>query len=201
MLRYAIVDDACPTGHAARLAAGHVDYVQLRAKSLPAGELAALARALLAEIAAVPNAPTRLLINTRADVALATAAHGVHLTAGPGELTPAEVRSLFTAGGASCTVSVSCHTLDDVRRAHAQAADLILFGPVFEKRVAGELVQPGLGLRALEDAVRAAPGTPVLALGGITQRNAQACLDAGAAGIAAIRLFARPKPSIGGKAL
>jgi len=87
-------------------------------------------------------------------------------------------------------ISVSCHTLDEVRRAHEARVDLILFGPVFEKRVARQLIQDGSGLKALEAACRAAEGTPVLALGGITLENTSACLAAGAAGIAAIRLFA-----------
>ncbi|QMV19335.1 hypothetical protein GOB94_12060 [Granulicella sp. 5B5] len=196
MLRYAIVDDTCTPAQTQRLAATGIDYIQLRAKHLPAGQLASLARRILADIAAVPSAPTKLLINTRADVALATAAHGVHLTSSPNELTPAQIRTLYRALPTPysllptpCT-SLSCHTLADVHRAHTLAADLILFGPIFEKRIAGELIQPGIGLQALEAAVRAAQGTPVLALGGITERNTHACLEAGAAGIAAIRLFA-----------
>ena len=233
MLRYAILDADCPPGHAARLADAGVDYLQLRAKSLPIGQLATLARRLLAETA---HTPTRLLLNARADVALATQAHGVHLTSHPNELTPAQIRQLFhqkqthapqgschldrsqtaspfgaaegpphfartgnisarTPAPSPCSTSLSCHTLADIDRAHALAPDLILFGPIFEKRVPAtpqqaEFVQPGIGLAALEAAVRAARGIPVLALGGITDRNTHACLEAGAAGIAAIRLFA-----------
>ena len=206
MLRYAILDADCPPGHAARLADAGVDYLQLRAKSLPIGQLATLARRLLAETA---HTPTRLLLNARADVALATQAHGVHLTSHPNELTPTQIRQLFsrhTFSGdhpllpTSCSLlpvltSLSCHTLADIDRAHTLAPDLILFGPIFEKRVPAtpqqaEFVQPGIGLAALEAAVRAARGIPVLALGGITDRNTHACLEAGAAGIAAIRLFA-----------
>jgi thiamine-phosphate pyrophosphorylase len=87
-------------------------------------------------------------------------------------------------------VSVSCHTLDEVQRAHRAEVDLILFGPVFEKRVEGEVVAPGAGLAGLQAACKVAPGSPVLALGGITVANTPACLAAGAAGIAGIRLFA-----------
>lgn len=196
MLRYAIVDDTCTSAHLTRLAANGIDYVQLRAKHLPAGQLATLARTLLD---ALTGTPTRLLINTRADVALATRAHGVHLTSSPGELTPHQIRTLYRNAPnplipVPCT-SLSCHTLADVHRAVTLAPDLILFGPIFEKRVPAtrdqaEFLQPGIGLHALEAAVRAAHGIPVLALGGITQQNTSACLQAGAAGIAAIRLFA-----------
>jgi thiamine-phosphate pyrophosphorylase len=191
MLRYAIVDGTYLRGHASRLAADGIDYIQLRAKSLPAGDILELAQIILADIAAIPNATTCLLINARADIALASQAHGVHLTSTSDELTPEQVRILLSPlSSTSCTTSLSCHTLADIARARTLAPDLILFGPIFEKRVAGELIQPGIGLDALRAAVRAAGEIPVLALGGITHENTAACLAAGAAGIASIRLFA-----------
>jgi len=187
MLRYAITTADCDAADCARWRALGVDYVQLRDKRLSAGELAGHARRLLDQL----DPSIRLLVPSRVDVALATGVAGVHLTAHPEELTPAEVRRVFALAGAPRPrISISCHTLEEVRRAHAAAADLILFGPVFEKRVAGERVAPGLGLAALEAACSAAQDTPVLALGGITHANIAACLAAGAGGIAAIRLFA-----------
>jgi thiamine-phosphate pyrophosphorylase len=164
--------------------------------------LAALARKLLAALATGDPAP-ELLVNSRADVAIAVAAAGVHLTAAPGELTPAQVRQLYAAAGLpEPIVSVSCHTLAEVARARDSAASLILFGPVFEKVTfekavsAGEPIATGsgplatgAGLHLLRAACAAAASIPVLALGGITQANTAACLAAGAAGIAAIRLF------------
>ena len=80
-------------------------------------------------------------------------------------------------------IAVSCHTADEVRQAEAQGADFAVFGPVFEK--VGTSIRVGL------DALRAACSghMPVLAVGGITLANASACREAGAAGIAAIRLF------------
>jgi thiamine-phosphate pyrophosphorylase len=194
MLRYAITGDTFTPADAVRLAASGVDYIQLRDKRSPAAHVVVLAREILAAIASVTNAPTRLLINSRADVALAAGAHGVHLTSNPNELTPQQVRTLFASNPYSlipnpCT-SISCHTLDDVTRAHALGPDLILFGPVFEKRVANLHITDGSGLDLLHRACLAANGTPVLALGGITHENTPACLAAGAAGIAAIRLFA-----------
>jgi thiamine-phosphate pyrophosphorylase len=194
MIRYAITNGSplpsCLTSQARRWVEAGIDFVQLRDKTLQAGELAALARALLDEFGP-DGVPPRLLVNGRADVAAAAGATGVHLTAHPGELIPEQVRRVFAlAGRPTPVVSVSCHTLDEVRRAHAAEADLILFGPVFEKRVDGEIVTHGIGLAALEAACRAAPGSPVLALGGINLANTPACLAAGAAGIAGIRLFA-----------
>ncbi len=94
----------------------------------------------------------------------------------------------------------SCHTPAEVRFAAAHGADFAVFAPVFEKTALP--ARPGVGLDALREACAvfgsdARPNTegagagqmPVLALGGITLENTRACLQAGAAGIAAIRLF------------
>jgi thiamine-phosphate pyrophosphorylase len=186
MTRCAIADRTCTPQGARRWAAQGLDYVQLRDKTLPAGELVTLARRLRAELGNV-----KLLINGRPDVAIAAHAAGVHLTSSAGELTPAQVREVFALAGVPAPLlSVSCHTLDEVHGAHTAAVDLILFGPVFEKRVARQLIRDGSGLALLREACLAAGGTPVLALGGITEENAADCLEAGATGIAAIRLFA-----------
>ena len=191
MLRCAITSGSYSMGYAARWAQDGIDFIQLREKKINAEELIDLARTMLEEIASVPDAKTRLLINGRPDVAIAAGAAGVHLTSHPDELTPTQVRAVYAASGSGePVISVSCHTLDEVQRAHQQGADLILFGPVFEKRIARQLIRDGSGLEALSAACRAAAGTPVLALGGVTLQNAGACVDAGGAGVAAIRLFA-----------
>ena len=175
-----------------RWAVDGVHIVQLREKQLESGELHDLACAALEELRRIPGAPdrTRLLLNGRADIAAAAGADGVHLTSNPGELSPTQVRAVFhTAGYSQCLVSRSCHTLADVSASCDTGADLILFGPVFEKRVRGELVVRGTGLDRLEEACTLAGSTPVLALGGITPGTISACLHAGAAGIAGIRLL------------
>ena len=82
-------------------------------------------------------------------------------------------------------IGVSCHSDDEVRRAAADEADFVVFAPVFEKRGAGGVIP--VGLDELNRVSR--HDVPVLALGGVTLDNAQSCLDAGAAGIAGIRLF------------
>jgi len=208
MLRYAITDRARTTAgesggeaallrQAAMFAETGVDFVQLREKDLEAGVLAALARKLLVILRSKAHGP-KLLINSRADVAVATGADGVHLTSVTGELTPADIRALYASAGLpEPIVSVSCHTLSEIRPARDAAATLILFGPVFEKVVAtrnpenpGEtLICEGIGLNLLHIACATAAPTPVLALGGITEENTSATLAAGAAGIAAIRHF------------
>lgn len=209
MLRYAITDrarfaaesgqQAEPTRQtallrqAARLAAEGIDFLQLRERDLSAAALASLARNLLATLCE-HNPATRLLVNSRADVAIATHADGVHLTSSPNELTPAQVRALYAAASLpEPVISLSCHTLAEVARAASSAPDerptLILFGPVFEKVVGNKLVTAGAGLDLLRAACAAAAPIPVLALGGINPANTDSCLAAGAMGIAAIRLF------------
>jgi thiamine-phosphate pyrophosphorylase len=188
LIRYAITGGVSGQGGdaellrlAARWAADGVDFVQLREKAMDAGALTALARKLVAALG--PH--TKLLVNGRLDVAIAAGAAGVHLTAHPDELMPDHVRQLMTGA----VVSASCHTLADVTRARDGGADLILFGPVFEKRVDGVMVVEGVGLDMLRCAGETAGAVKVLALGGITWANAQQCMDAGAAGVAGIRLF------------
>jgi thiamine-phosphate pyrophosphorylase len=171
---------------AALWAADGVDYIQLREKDLPPATLVALARQMLGVLA---NSATRLLINSRLDIAVAAHAHGVHLTSAPGRLTPAQVREVYAAARLPRpVVSVSCHTLEEVEVARNEA-DLILFAPVFHKTVGGEVVTAGVGLEGLHAACVAAGSTPVYALGGVTYENASECLRVGADGVAGIHLF------------
>ena len=175
--------------HVRRWAEQGVEFVQLREKQLGAEELERLAAAMVSELRGV-GAKTKLLVNGAAAVAVAAGADGVHLTARTGVGAVDEVRQVFRAAGfLEPVVSGSCHSVDEVRRAVARGVDLILFGPVFEKRVGGEVVVAGVDVERLREACVAAAGTPVLALGGVTWENAGDCLAAGAAGVAGIRLF------------
>lgn len=169
-----------------------VDYVQLREKDLPGRELEALgreARNILRKSHGTENRDRRtaLLINSRTDVALAIGADGAHLPAN--DLAPQDIRAIWKlshdGSPTRVTISVSCHTVEEVQQAADRGADLAIFAPVFEKRDAPR-ARPA-GLDALRQACQAK--IPVLALGGVTLENASACLDAGAAGIAGIRLF------------
>lgn len=199
-MRYAITSRALFSGdettrqaalvrQCARWAADGIDFIQLREKDLPVSALAELARSVLQ---AITGSKTKLLINSRADVALATSAHGVHLTAAPGELNPTQVRQLYAETTRSApVVTVSCHTLEEVAAARRHQPDAILFAPVFGKSIPGEQPLPGLGLDKLREACASASPIPVYALGGVTHENGPSCLEAGAAGIAGIRLFLR----------
>jgi thiamine-phosphate diphosphorylase len=172
-----------------------IDHLQLREKDLSTRELEQLARQVAQVIQELRmenrELRTRLLINSRSDIAIAVGADGVHLRSD--DIAANEARSLWTQALASSSqpvarsplLAASCHTTADVFRAESEGADFAVFAPVFEKRDA-----PGTepaGLSALRDACRAS--IPVLALGGVNVENAASCLSAGAAGVAGIRLF------------
>ncbi len=183
-----------------------VAYIQLRERDLSARELESLAQEAIRIIRDESrlrtdqsdrrngdvNSRTILLINSRTDIALAVNADGVQLRSD--DVSPSIVRKIWSRGAGTPAreshrsepiIGVSCHSPSDAARAATNGANFAVFGPVFEKKDA-----PGsmpAGLETLREACRA--DIPVLALGGITLNNAGSCLDAGAAGIAAIRLF------------
>ncbi len=176
----------------AEAARASVHYIQLREKDLSARKLETLAREAIA-IVRENSSSTRLLVNHRTDVALAAGADGVHLHAD--DVSPQEVRRILEVSAHRplttdhFLVAASCHAAADVVRAESDGADFAVFAPVFGKRNA-----PGTrsaGLTALREACRAK--VPVLALGGVTIDNAASCLQAGAAGVAGIRLFQENK--------
>jgi len=166
----------------AQAASCGIDFVQLREKDLPTRELEYLARAAGEKIG---SSGTRLLINSRTDVALATNADGVHLRSK--DLSPSEVRRIWHLAGRNTDpiIAVSCHTEAEVAAAKEKGADFVVFGPVFEKQGSSEGRADGL------EQLRSAcgHGIPILALGGVTLENARECVEAGAAGVAGVRLF------------
>ncbi len=167
----------------AEAARAGIEFIQLREKDLSSAELELLAREALHVIRDNSN-DTKFLINSRADVALAVGADGVHLTA---DSPPADVvrAAWMLHTRQHPLVGVSAHSVADVQRAEANGASFVVLAPVFEKvptRV------NGIGLTALRSACEASQ-IPVLALGGVNLTNALSCLNARAAGVAGIRLF------------
>ncbi len=165
---------AAGLGWLERLAESGVDGVQLREKELDDLALFELARAARRMLPAA----TRLVVNGRADVALAAGADGVHLPADGVPVAP--VRRRF---GADLLVGRSTHRQEEIDAARDAGADYVFFGPVFETPGKG----PAAGLAALERA--AGRGLAVYAIGGVTIERLPEIAAAGAVGVAAIRLF------------
>lgn len=151
-----------------------VDYIQIREKDISARELFEFTLAAL-ECRAEDrkHLHTKILINSRADIALATGADGVHLPAN------APIQTL-----PGLLIARSCHTLQEVSSAKA---DFVTLGPVFESPSKGNPI----GLEVLRQACALCP--KVYALGGVNWENAADCMSAGAVGIAGIRLFQDPQ--------
>jgi thiamine-phosphate pyrophosphorylase len=144
------------------------------------------------ELRTGPEPRTRLLINSRIDVALATRADGVHLRSD--DVSARDVRQLVDVAhrppnAEPFLIAASCHSAAEVRRAESEKADFAVFAPVFEKR--DEPQTQSAGLAALHEACQAK--IPVFALGGVTLANAASCLQGGAVGVAGIRLFQENK--------
>lgn len=173
MRRYCITDSLDVAVRAAR--AG-VEMIQIRAKELSGRALAELVEAAVRVAGGVP-----ILVNTRVDVALACGAQGVHLPSG--SIAPSLIRRITPSG---FLAGVSCHTLAELAAAERGGADFAVYGPVFLSPTKD--VRP-VGLPALREATQSVR-LPVYALGGVTGDNAQLCIQAGAAGIAGISVFA-----------
>jgi thiamine-phosphate pyrophosphorylase len=160
-----------------------VEWIQIREKDLSGRKLAAVVSEALRRI---PES-CRVLVNDRLDVACALGAGGVNL--GENSLPVGEAKRLlrerkFTA---ELLVGVSVHSLEATRAAERDGADYVVFGPVFETP-SKVLFGPPHGMERLA-AVCKSVAIPVIAIGGITLENARECAAAGAAGVAAIRLF------------
>ena len=161
--------------------AARVRLVQLREKNLSARTLYELA-SRAASIAR--GSRTRVLVNDRADIARASGCDGVQMTT-----RSLDARVVRRAFGEDFLIGVSAHTLAELRGARDGGADFAVFGPVFDtpsKRAYG----PPLGLERLREAAHALAPFPLVAIGGINETNARDVIQAGAAGVAAIRFFA-----------
>lgn len=142
----------------------------------------ASARAVEREAARlVTEAPVPVIVNGRVDLALAVGAAGAHLP--EADLPVAAARRLL---GDARLLGRSVHSAEAAVEAEIQGADYVVFGPVFAS--ASHRGQPPAGLAALREVARRV-AIPVLAIGGIDAARAAACLEAGAAGFAAIGYF------------
>jgi thiamine-phosphate pyrophosphorylase len=152
------------------------DFVQVREAGLEARALARLVRAWMTA------SETKVLVNDRADVAIACGAAGVHLR--DRSISPARIRQIAPPG---FVITVACHDSDSVLRAASEGADYAILAPIFAP-LSKPSIAPPLGLDALRS-ITAKAGIPVIALGGIVAGNAPQCTEAGAAGVAGITMF------------
>jgi thiamine-phosphate pyrophosphorylase len=157
-----------------------VSLIQIREKQLSARQVFELASAA-AQI--TKNSHTKLLVNDRADIALAAEADGVHLPAS--SLAPEIVRANFPE---NFTIGVSAHSLAEIERAKLAGADFATFGPVFATPSKKQYGAPQ-GVAKLREVAETVGGFPIIALGGITGNNFAEALRSGAKGIAAIRFL------------
>lgn len=164
-----------------------VDWIQIREKNFEGRLLLELTRSAAHIARQKGRSQVSVIVNDRADVAIAAGASGVHL--GGNSADAKDVVSWCRSGAArkDFLIGVSCHSLKEVLEAENAGADYTFLGPVFDtpsKRAYGA----PLGLAILRKACRASK-IPVIAIGGIDLRAISACVEAGAAGIAAIRMF------------
>lgn len=154
--------------------------VQLRAKRLD--DLAFLTIAIRVR-SACAHAGVPFVVNDRADIARLVGADGLHL--GQDDLSIEDARRVV----GEMQVGVSTHSLEQARKADAEGADLIAFGPVFETQ-SKENPDPVVGVETLEQVCQAL-SQPVVAIGGITPENAGETVRAGARYVAAISALPR----------
>lgn len=160
--------------------AAKVPLFQIREKKFTGRDLYELT-ARAAQI--TRGSDTRLLVNDRSDIASAAGADGVHLTS---QSLPAHV--VRKSYGPEFLIGVSTHSLEEARAAQHGGADFVVFGPVFETESKREFGEPQ-GLNRLAKVTSELRRFPVVAIGGITLENVRACFEAGASGVAAIRLL------------
>lgn len=189
--RHSLAEPSRLSEYIARAVAAGIDWIQIREKDLSARELIAVAREAVKVAAASRRAnATRIIVNGRLDVALAVGAGGVHL--GESSLPVAAANAWRRAANLrEFLIGASCHSVEAVRTAERDGADYVIFGPVFSTPSKEKYGAPQ-GINRLADASKAV-GVPVLAIGGITPENVRECFAAGAAGIAAIRMFSEAR--------
>ncbi len=158
-----------------------ITLIQIREKQLAAR----LVFEIVSEAANLTRrTDTKLLVNDRADIALAANADGVHLTRT--SLSAATIRRAFPR---DFIVGVSAHTIEEAEIAKRHGADFVTFSPIFSSPGKGD----SQGVEKLKEVCERLKPFPVLALGGIDETNFAEVLEAGAGGLAAIRFLNKEK--------
>jgi thiamine-phosphate diphosphorylase len=179
------VDDGALARSVRAAASAGAHLIQVREPGIEAGQLARLVRASLE---AVRGTSARVIVNDRLDVALAARAHGVHLR--ENSITPRDARAIAPRG---FLIGRSVHSVEAAARQGREGwLDYLQFGPVYPTPSKPGL--EGVGLEALRQAAHST-AVPVLAVGGVDGTTMAAVIEAGAAGLAAIRWWSAGGPS------
>jgi thiamine-phosphate pyrophosphorylase len=161
-----------------RLCEGGARLIQLREKLLSPREFYREAEAALG---AARRWGARLLINDRADVALALGADGVHL--GQDDLPPEAARALL---GEGAIIGFSTHSVGQAEEAARMPVNYVAIGPIFQTS-SKENPDPVVGLEGLRRVrERLGETLPLVAIGGVTRERARAVIEAGAGSVAVI---------------
>jgi len=178
---YAILDAACFPDEQRMFAAAEelvgagVTLLQYRNKSGSARQMLEQAKELKRRL----GSSVKLIMNDRADLALAAAFDGVHV--GQDDLSPEGARKVV---GPDLWLGVSTHNPEQVKEADQTSADYIAIGPVFATASKAN-PDPVVGLQGVRRA-RALTRKPLVAIGGISRANCRSFIEAGADAVAVI---------------
>jgi thiamine-phosphate pyrophosphorylase len=171
--------DASLSACVRRALAWGVDYIQIREKDLPDRALFKLTCEI---VALAHKTKCKVLINGRADIALAAGAAGVHLP-----VTGLRISDIRSFSPRKLIIGTSVHSIREAKCAYSMGADYLLLGHLFPTPSKSDLGPP-LGLDYLRKLCATVP-IPVLGLGGIRPELIRSVLDAGSIGIAGVSLF------------
>ena len=179
---YAFAGDTLPTKRSlveqvATLLAAGVQCIQIRLKAMPDAQALAQTAQALQYSKAYPHAV--FIINDRADMALLSHAHGLHL--GAQDIPVPVARQLL---GTAALIGKTVRSLEEAQTAQKEGADYIGFGPVFETKTK-PLPMAALGVQALRHVAKHSP-LPVVAIAGIGAANIAEVAQAGAHAAAVI---------------
>jgi thiamine-phosphate pyrophosphorylase len=160
---------------ARELFAGGATLLQLREKNASAKEILRWARELRRVL---PNEVV-LILNDRADLAIAAQANGVHV--GQDDIPPEAARRII---GNQRILGISTHNVEQLAVAQQTSANYLAVGPVFTTTSKNK-PDPTIGLEGVRQA-RASTRKPLIAIGGITLQNCQSVIEAGADSVAVI---------------
>lgn len=178
---YPILDRGCFADAAALIAAARelsacgCRLMQYRNKMGSAREMLSDAR----ELRRVVGRDVMLIMNDRADLALAAGFDGVHV--GQDDLSLESVRKVV---GPKLIVGASTHNPEQLRVADRTSADYVAIGPVFATTTKAN-PDPVVGLEGVR-AARQLTRKPLVAIGGISVMNAKSVIEAGADSLALI---------------